>query len=152
VDLRKIIIGLAFVFAAGMAIHHKAHADDELIFLGASHHMNTETPHQERNWGFGMEHDDISVGAYRNSFNRKSIFALCNVYEHRFTDHLSFSLPAGIVTGYQREVIPTALPTFTYRLSKYLYIDVAVIPPIGTNPGIIGAQVRVPVAVLEVVK
>lgn len=75
-----------------------------------SHHMGTERPYNEHNYGLGYRHSSGLVGGYyRNSNDNDSLYI---GHESRWSlsSHLDVGAVAGVVTGYRYSVIPFLLP------------------------------------------
>lgn len=79
----------------------------------ASYHLNRNKGLNETNPGLGFTLTDgvlsRSVGAYKNSFNRTSVYAVAGYMPIKIGNHFRFGIVGGLVTGYSdKPVLPVA--------------------------------------------
>lgn len=114
-----------------------------LVLVLASKHINTDKPHQERNWGVGYQSGQWMGAVYRNSYGKPAAYGLYTPFRYRLSDDIHFSTPIGLVVGYDdRPVMPMVLPTLSWQATPRLTLDVGMLPPI-SGSGLIGLQMRI---------
>jgi len=138
---------LLICFLALLLSSSKESAADWLLVPGLSHHVNTSTKHNERNWGLGYEWQSSSgrnwqIGAYDNSYWKPTTFVMTELTNYQFSDTLRFRLNGGLVTGYKYTVTPMVLPVWTYEGKKYGF-DALTIPAVRGHMGIYAIQFKV---------
>jgi len=147
--LRGFIAGIfAMVLAiAGVGLFAKAFSQDWLSFTLASHHFQSPTELEERNWGIGIEHtlQDSDwreiAGIYRNSFRRTSVYAGAVYSPLRFS-HISVGLMGGIFTGYDREITPVLAPVISWEWRR-IGINLMIVPSYKDFQGVAALQFKV---------
>lgn len=111
-----------------------------------SKHTHTETKHNQQNFGVGYETDawgrNWQIGTYKNSYWKQSTYLFTELTSFRVTDRIRFRINGGLVTGYQRPIIPMAIPVWTYERQKW-GMDVMTIPSVGNRMGIYAIQFKV---------
>ncbi len=142
---------LVSLFALLATIPATAMAGDTWLAIGvASYHADRSAGYNERNFGLGIEHDftsahAMSVGAYRNSIDRRSNYAL-----YRWTPlaigRARIGVLAGVVDGYRRNggrLAPALAPTIT--LDTHPVGISLILIPAGTKDvsAAIGLQVKI---------
>ena len=112
----------------------------------ASKHVNTQTPHNEKNFGIGVERWAFGrnwlAGSYKNSYYRNSSFVLTELTSVEVSDTLRLRINGGIVTGYNKSILPGFVPIWTYQRKRW-GVDVLIIPPVGSSTGIFAVQAKV---------
>lgn len=123
------------------------------IPLASVHHVDPPTiddvpqPWNEFNPGLGVEipvfgNHALSVGAYRNSYRRVSVYAGLT-YEKQLYRNLTYGLTYGLITGYEDDellgrfgsVAPHAMPFLGFRVQR-AGVRVYSIPFIVTGVGL----------------
>jgi hypothetical protein len=111
-----------------------------------SKHTNTDTEHNERNWGFGIERYWIGrnwqIGAYRNSYWKSTGYIMTELTSYQIYDRLRFRFNGGLVSGYRYPITPMVLPVWTYDGGKWGF-DLLTIPSVGGRMGIYALQMKV---------
>jgi hypothetical protein len=112
-----------------------------------SKHVNTDTAHNERNWGFGVERymwgRNWQIGAYRNSFWKPTTYVMTELTYLPVHDNIRLRFNAGLVTGYKYTVTPMILPVWTYDSGKRWGFDVLTIPSVAGRQGIYALQAKI---------
>lgn len=140
--MKKIVFGLLLLVAMSFNV---AKADYLNITL-ASKHVNTDTQHNQHNWGLGYEwrgpwDRNWQIGTYRNSYWRESNYAMVELTTIRVSDTIRFRVSGGGVTGYRSSIMPVILPVWTYEVSKW-GADVLTLPSLGGRQGIYAIQLK----------
>ncbi|HLP99222.1 MAG TPA: hypothetical protein VK149_12345 [Sideroxyarcus sp.] len=118
----------------------------------AAYHIDrkaTETRNlRESNPGIGFERDDGEthqmVGAYKNSINKNSAYALFGYTPFQIGDYLRVGIVGGAVTGYEKPVAPAAGLLATYQGDNGIGANIMVTPNVPKQNvyGFIGLQLR----------
>lgn len=146
----KIVIGILLITLVPfllMLYSKEAKADGWVIIPGLSHHVNTTTKHNERNYGIGYEWSSDSgrrwvVEAYDNSYWKAAVAVMTEVKTFDVADNFKFRLMGGAVTGYKYPVTPGFLPVWTYEKGRFGF-DALTIPSIHGRMGIYAIQFKV---------
>lgn len=133
-----VLMGALLILSSGLP--RAAVAAETWVTVGiASYHFDRSAGYNERNIGVGIEHDfnsdhAVSAGAYRNSINRVSRYAL-----YRWTPihvgHVRIGVLAGAVDGYHRNgggIAPAFAPTLTLD-TRPIGISLIVIPGVSND-------------------
>jgi len=100
-----ILVYVAVIVAIVFGASSVAHADTWVSLGGVSHHFERSTPHNEENYGIGLEQDTsvahlrLIVGEYKNSFWRESFYAGFS-YTPLSLGPVRFGLMGAALTGY----------------------------------------------------
>lgn len=143
------MMGILLLLSYGLP--RTAMAADTWLTVGiASYHVDRSAGYNERNIGLGVEYDftpdhAVSVGAYRNSINRVSRYAL-----YRWTPiqlgYVRIGMLAGVVDGYHRNgggLAPAFAPTLTLD-TRPVGVSLIVIPGVSKDVSTaIGLQAKI---------
>ena len=131
--------------------------DITLVISGASHHFGQRSywdengqnrKWNETNYGAGLEyqlskHFYVAAGGYKNSIHKPSFYAGAGV-ETNGSKPLGIGLEAGLITGYEIPVVPSAIPYIRIgSRNAPMNFKVNLIPPIkGVTPAVVAMQAR----------
>ena len=115
---------------------------DSVVLYGAAYHTDRSKPHNEVNPGLGLRFRAgdseffYALGAYKNSQWNNSVYAAIGTEFWRFGP-LSFGALAGVITGYNKSLLPIVLPEVALHFG-HMALAVNFIPPTPWNPGVFG--------------
>jgi len=109
---------------------------------GLSHHAGGGQEYRQDNPGAGLRYERMKdgrllsalVGAYRNSYDRRSVYALAGL-GWQLSDDFSAGVMAGAVSGYVGDPTPAVL---SYLRAGVLTFSVA--PPHGDGPATVAVS------------
>lgn len=99
----------------------KAEVTHRLDILCCSYHFNQDAGYNELNPGLMYRNDVMHFGMYYNSESRMSMMFGGNKTWPMSKD-LTFTVGFGIVTGYERGIVPYVIPTVSYRDTVHLHV------------------------------
>ena len=111
----------------------------------ASYHFKRGQGYNELNLGVGLERKlnerwSIGGGYFRNSNRGDSLFVGAT-YAPWTLAGLRIGTAMGLVTGYEKSVLPAMLPTATWETRDF-GVNVVLIPPADGKPGALGFQLK----------
>lgn len=134
-NLRRMLQSL---FIAGIALFTFAASAGELIVHTVSVHYRPNDAQNNRNFGIGYRADrscirsehiknSIMAGVFHNTYSNPSAYAGCyfNLYEYRM---LELGVMVGLVTGYDRPVMPSGLVIGTYHVTRAWSLRISFAP------------------------
>lgn len=126
------------LFVAGIAFLPVAASAGELIVHTVSVHYRSNDSQNNRNFGLGYRADtpcirnehvknSIMAGAFHNTYYNPSAYAGCyfNLFEYRM---LELGVMVGLVTGYDRPVMPSGLLIGTYHVTQTWSLRISFAP------------------------
>lgn len=119
----------------------------ELMTGFLSKHVNPDRQYNEANVGLGyMSPNGWMAGGYKNSLNRPSFYLGKEIKADLFDNPgrgFDTALALGAVTGYEKPLVPLALPQLIYNAGEGRRYAATVIPPIkGVTPMTFALQAR----------
>jgi hypothetical protein len=109
-----------------------------------SKHINADKDFNENNYGLGYKtNDGYLAGVYRNSLDKNSVYAGKEFQtDPLIGDKLKLAIVLGLVSGYNKNIMPMALPEILYG-DKQNETALGFVPPIkGVTPATFALQFR----------
>lgn len=109
-----------------------------------SKHINADKDFNENNYGLGYKtNDGYLAGVYRNSLDKNSVYAGKEFQtDPLIGDKLKLAIVLGLVSGYNKNIMPMALPEILYG-DKQNETALGFVPPIkGVTPATLALQFR----------
>ncbi len=102
-----------------------------ITLIAGTVHLNSDMSqsreYRDVNPGIVMHLNEVatgcspSLGVYANSISKTSVLAACK-WSKSLTDTVSVSALGGVLTGYNKSVIPFAAPTISYGALNLTYL------------------------------
>ena len=115
-----------------------------LNIYGVSKHLDEIVTFNESNYGVGIEAEmsptrSITVGSYRNSLNKQTIFLSYNAKSLPNSLGMSIGISGGVASGYEKPVVPIIYPFIDVFLFKVGYL-----PEIkGITPAVVFGSLKI---------
>lgn len=142
------IVGAATALTAAVIIvATNAHgAEWSVITPIGSKHLNTDVDYNENNYGLGVQYKDFGLLWFKNSYDNNSVAAFWSP-RTQIVSGIDVGVRLGAASGYDEvgvsmsplfgSVIPFVNPYVSVGNSEWGWLNVGVLPPVGSDGAVI---------------